>query len=320
MRAVLCLVLLPAVAAAQIASGTGHWEAASVGFAPWTFDLQIEGNTVTGTIGQGADDPPTGMTTTLVGPFPISDGKVNGNQIEFRAVNAGRTVTFQGTIVGDEIHFRRSINSTAGYNGIFGGAGATEFTARKAKAAPAALIVEVRGMKVDVSQVQSAKNLKQMLASLTRQIEIVDLAVPDPAKNAFLKSIPIAWAPAPDPDSDNATYARVAGVGKGRVTLTSQIYDPEKPVLLHELLHAYHDQQLPAGFANADIRRLFEQARSTSRFPAGAYMLSNSSEYFAVMASVYLHGSVARDPFTRAAVKEKQPDFYAWMQQEFGPK
>jgi hypothetical protein len=38
--------------------GTEHWEAAGVGFAPWTFDLKVEGSTVTGTIGQASMDPP----------------------------------------------------------------------------------------------------------------------------------------------------------------------------------------------------------------------------------------------------------------------
>jgi len=38
------------------------------------------------------------------------------------------------------------------------------------------------------------------------------------------------------------------------------------------------------------------------------------------MASVYLHGSAGRDPFTRQAIKEKQPDCYPWLEKEFGPK
>jgi hypothetical protein len=48
-------------------------------------------------------------------------------------------------------------------------------------------------------------------------------------------------------------------------------------------------------------------------------MLSNVKEYFAMMASAYLHGEEARDPFTREAVRTKQPDMYAWLVKEFGP-
>lgn len=116
-------------------AGSEHWEAAGVGFAPWTFDLKIEGNTVTGTIGQASSDPPTHMATTRTGPFEISDGKVNGKTIEFKSTNAGTIITFQGTINGDEIQFHRSVNVTGGFNGIFGGNGATEFVAHKGRVA-----------------------------------------------------------------------------------------------------------------------------------------------------------------------------------------
>jgi len=169
-------------------------------------------------------------------------------------------------------------------------------------------------MKVDVAAVASNPNLQQMLDSLSRQIEIVDLAVPDPAKNAFFKSIPLAWPANAPASGDNAAY------GAGRVQLLSQIYSSEKPVLLHELLHGYHEQRLANGFANTDIQRLYEQAKASGQFPADSYMLSRVGEYFAMMGSVYLHGSAARDPFTRQAVKEKQPEFYAWMEKEFGSR
>src|SRR5215831_5560660 len=125
-------------------AGSEHWEATGVGFAPWTFDLKIEGNTVTGTIGQASSDPPTNMMTTRTGPFEISDGKVYGKTIEFKSTNAGTVITFQGTMNGDEILFHRSVNVTGGYNGIFGGNGATEFVAHKGKAAAAAASTPAR--------------------------------------------------------------------------------------------------------------------------------------------------------------------------------
>jgi hypothetical protein len=49
-------------------------------------------------------------------------------------------------------------------------------------------------------------------------------------------------------------------------------------------------------------------------------MLSAPGEYFAMMASVYLHGSAARDPYKRETIKERQPDCYRWLDQEFGPR
>jgi hypothetical protein len=123
------------VCAQQPPPGTQHWEAKTgVGFAPWTFDLRIEGGTVTGVIGQARTDPPTSTVTTLIGPFEIYDGKAAGNNIEFKAKTPDglRIITFQGVRNGDSISFKRSvqvISGVPGQNGILGGAGATEFVA-----------------------------------------------------------------------------------------------------------------------------------------------------------------------------------------------
>src|SRR5262249_52575614 len=104
------------------------------------------------------------------------------------------------------------------------------------------------------------------------------------------------------------------------VVLQAQVYDKDRPILLHELLHAYHDQRIPDGFRNSEILSLYQQARDGKQFPAGSYMLSSVQEYFAMMASVYLHGSAARDPFTRDVVMSKQPDCYRWLDKEFGAR
>jgi len=114
--------------------------------------------------------------------------------------------------------------------------------------------------------------------------------------------------------ADNAAYS---GATKN-IEMQSQSYDPNKPVLLHEMMHAYHDQKLSAGFGNADIQKFYQEARAGGQFPTGSYMLSSVPEYFAMMASVYLHGSAARDPFTRDAIRQKQPTLYQWLEKEFG--
>ena len=109
--------------------------------------------------------------------------------------------------------------------------------------------------------------------------------------------------------------------GSKSIVLLSQSYSPEKPVILHELMHAYHDQKVPERIpATPTSRKLYHQAQTSGQFPAGVYMLSNPVEYFAMMASVYLHGTAARDPNTRQEIKDKQPDCYQWLLKEFGPR
>ena len=79
------------------------------------FNLKVDGDKLTGTIGVDGQDT------------PIADGKVSGDSVSFTASmdRGGNTIkfTFTGKIAGDEIQFKRE-----------GGQGqAREFTAKRAK-------------------------------------------------------------------------------------------------------------------------------------------------------------------------------------------
>jgi hypothetical protein len=92
--------------------------------------------------------------------------------------------------------------------------------------------------------------------------------------------------------------------------------DRERPVLLHELLHAYHDHILSGGFANPAALSWFKQATDKHFYPADQYLMTNEKEFFAVTASVFLFG---RDgPIDRAKIKEVQPDYYKYLVWLFG--
>jgi hypothetical protein len=39
----------------------------------------------------------------------------------------------------------------------------------------------------------------------------------------------------------------------------------DKPIILHELLHAYHDRMLPGGFGNTDVAQFFVSASGFGR-------------------------------------------------------
>jgi hypothetical protein len=171
-------------------------------------------------------------------------------------------------------------------------------------------------MDIDVLTIQCAPNREEILEGLRRQIDSVDEMVIAQDQKAFFKSVPLIMDAFPDATGDMAHYALSAK----SVVLQSQFYNPQYPLLLHELLHAYHDQRLPKGYENADVQNLYKQAKMGGNFPANSYMLKNAVEYFAMMASVYLHGSITREPFTRQAIQEKQPDCYRWLVKQFGPR
>src|SRR6202012_5444139 len=100
---------------------------------------------------------------------------------------------------------------------------------------------------------------------------------------------------------DPLTQARLTGVIMIR---PSTLLDRNKtrPILLHELLHAYHDRILPGGFSNPAAQSWFTQA--SGLYPADQYLMTNNREFFAVTASVFLSGKDG--PLSRADLKDKQ--------------
>lgn len=299
---------------------SGRWLVTNVPNAPWIFTLSISGNALAGFVNQ------QGSSFTV----SIAGGKATDTTVSFTVLSpdAERLVGFNGRVNGDEISFVRTITPLAGGgrggNDLYGASAPLQFVAKRAaglamgaiSTAPSGPTKKIgyKGVEIDVTSIQSLANYGAAIDSLHRQIDIVEAAVPDSAQIAFLKSIPMVFAPSVSSGSDNAAY------GNGSLVLITLMFSPEKPVILHELMHAYHDRKVPDGFGNAEILKLLEQARTGGQFPAGSYMLTNPAEYFAMMSSVYLHGTAARDPFTREAIKQKQPDCYQWMVKEFGPR
>jgi hypothetical protein len=173
------------------------------------------------------------------------------------------------------------------------------------------------GVTVDTTAIATAVDRDTIIAALRRQIEIVDAVALRRDQKIFLKSVPIVVATSIGSGSENpAVYIEATK----SVMLNAQVYERNRPILLHELLHAYHHQKIPDGFRNQEIEALFQQAKTSQQFPATASMLTTVQEYFAMMASVYLHGSAARPPFTRLEVMTRQPASYRWLEKEFGAR
>ncbi len=99
---------------------TGKWTAQVPGregqMREMTFDLKAEGATLTGTVSGGQG-----------GANPISEGKINGNEISFVVTveRNGNTMkqSYSGTLAGDELKMKRQ-----GRQG-----NPVEFTAKRAK-------------------------------------------------------------------------------------------------------------------------------------------------------------------------------------------
>jgi hypothetical protein len=171
--------------------------------------------------------------------------------------------------------------------------------------------VRHKGFKIDVTEVTSAADRDSVIKAVKQQLDLVANAKMSPATLAFFRTVPLVMQPV----TGRARY----GVGRIEIPLQSQApYDRDHPILLHELCHAYHDAKITGGFSNPAILAFYEQAKQSGKFPADSYMLSNTGVYFAMMTSVFLHGSAMREPFRRDSIRVKQPAMYDWLVKEFG--
>ena len=117
---------------------TGTWRAVDVpSGSPWTFELKADGRNLTGTASQA-----TGAAV------PISAGKINESTIVFKTTRCPdpceTTLTFTGTVKGDEIKFTRIVQVKQGGlrtgTGLFGASPSSvqKFTAKRVTEAGAA--------------------------------------------------------------------------------------------------------------------------------------------------------------------------------------
>ena len=96
------------------------------------FDLTVDGDRVTGTVGQGVLNVPV-MTAA------IYEGRREANVVTFKArsPDGDRSITFTGTVDDDHIEFTRVVDVRPGGSrgglGIFGAGGPPRFTVKRVK-------------------------------------------------------------------------------------------------------------------------------------------------------------------------------------------
>jgi hypothetical protein len=167
---------------------------------------------------------------------------------------------------------------------------------------------EYRGWWVDTSRLAGRRPSERMIIAIQRQLDIVaDAGLRDEVVDA-MRSIPL-WADPMRLQGGAARYCRATGVDFHVLEL-----DPRRPILLHEFLHALHDQRF--GFDHPEIIHFYNAAVVAGRWTRDAYMFSSHREFFAVTASAYLFGQIERPPFSRDRLMRAQPQYCAWLTAE----
>src|SRR5579863_2457122 len=209
-----------------------------------------------------------------------------------------------------------------------------------------------KGYIYDLSENVDRKDKEEIVGFLKKQLDIVENAGLSPKVMQFFHTVPIiasemgctdlgppiacyssmrqgtsardhtftVW------DSKTMSWSNpnfvdlAADAGTGVIKLRPDMLKyTEDPVILHELLHAYHNKLMGGGLENLGVRAMYAQAVSKNAFGKEEYAMTNPQEFFAVTASVFLAGKgTISEPHTRAQLKEKLPKYYKFLVELFG--
>ena len=169
------------------------------------------------------------------------------------------------------------------------------------------------GFKIGLAGFGSEAETQAALVLVREQIDMVERVGLRAGQLAFFRSLKLRIS---------GNLRGFHGIyNKGEISLAPGQIDGHNPTLLHEYMHALHDKKLPGGFANKEIAAAFQDAFGARRYEGtnGAYFLTNSHEFFAVTATLYLWGSLPYNrPYARGIIREAQPDYYKFLEKLFG--
>ena len=167
-----------------------------------------------------------------------------------------------------------------------------------------------RGYRIEMGADFPNAELSQLRRAAEHQVDLVEATTLDAGTKAFLRRFPVVVQAG---GSAGSHYS-------GGDSVTIAVADPrdDRPILLHEYMHVYHFRMLPGGNRNPDILTFYGRAKEGGVYPARSYVLMNPGEFFAMTASAFLHGRLAREPFTHNEMRRNQPAYDRYLARLFG--
>jgi hypothetical protein len=177
----------------------------------------------------------------------------------------------------------------------------------------AAGAAEYHGFNID-EQTLGARLSPEAAASVQEQIDIVEAAHLPPKVLDALKATTILVDP--ELRGNPGVFSTQGGPA---VRIRPIVFPKNKPILLHELLHAYHYGVL--SMRNPEIQQAYRRALDNGAFQQfrSSHFLENAKEFFAVSGTLYLFGDIAQPPFKCEALNQLGADYLAFLAAQFGP-
>jgi hypothetical protein len=169
-------------------------------------------------------------------------------------------------------------------------------------------VFDYHGWHIDASKV-SDQPRDAVVTAVQKQIDGIETLGIAQDIVGFMRTVPLRADASHE--GAPARYERANGIDFRLDTL-----DPKKPILIHELLRAFHEQKLKAS-DNAIIANAFQESRDSGAWPANAPMLRSAQDFFAATATVYLFGTIDTEPFTQGRLHQVQPEYWKWLGEVF---
>jgi hypothetical protein len=186
-------------------------------------------------------------------------------------------------------------------------------TAALALCASHTLAAEYHGFKIDESKGRLSREQED---SLFKQLDIIERAALPPAVIDTMKQTAIVV----DPDLRGNPGIFAVRDGAAAVYVRPMEFPENKPIVLHEFLHAYHFRALRLD--RPEIQDEFQWVKHANLFPEryqSSHFLENAKEFFAVTGTLYLFGNIQQPPFDCSALSRLRPQYLKFLNDQFGP-
>jgi hypothetical protein len=153
-------------------------------------------------------------------------------------------------------------------------------------------------------------------ASLDEQLQIVESVGLPPAVLEAIRETPIVI----DPELRGQPGIFTVRGGEGVVLVRPIQFPANKPILLHELLHAYDFRMFR--MSDPTVAATYTRVKDSGLFPAqfqSSHFLANAKEFFAVTGTLYLFGDIQQPPFRCASLAKLGQDYLDFLATRFGP-
>lgn len=172
----------------------------------------------------------------------------------------------------------------------------------------------MEGFSVDLTGITEEQS-RVLAPSLRRQLQIITSVNLPASMLAFFRTVPIVIESSYSSGS-RALFRERGRSGVGEVHAGLLPLDGDKPVLLHEMMHAYDAKYWQ--HKNPEVNSAYQAALTQNLYAPKSHFMLNQGEFFAISATVYLYGDIAQVPYNCSTLILRQSNYVEFLEGLFG--